>query len=365
MKIIATIGIFFMRLIYFFMKLLKTKNKIVFISRQSDKLSLDLSLLKNELEDKDIELVFITKKVKKDFISVFKSIFIMLKQMYHLATSKVCVIDGYNITVSVLKHKKSLKVIQIWHSLGAIKKFGYQSLNTPKQKEIARVMHMHENYDYIISGSLAMTKYFSKAFNYPKSKFYSLGLPRIDYILNTEKENKKKVYSNYPEFKNRKIILYVPTFRDNNDYQINELINAIDLKKYILIIKVHPNMDYKIDKKKNVYTCDDISSLDLLSVSNYVITDYSAISIEAAIIDKPIYLYVYDYDDYKKNPGINTDLYKDLKGCVFKDPNELFDKLDNSKYDMNVLKRYKNKYVCNTKGTVTKNITEFILEKVR
>ena len=366
MKFIATIGIFFMKIIYFFMKLFKTKNKIVFISRQSDKLSLDFSLLKEEIEkNSNIELVFITKKVEKNFRSVFKSIFIMLKQMYHLATSKVCVIDGYNITVSVLKHKKGLKIIQIWHSLGAIKKFGYQSLITNKQKETAKVMHMHENYDYILSGSDAMTKYFAKAFNYPESKFYSLGLPRIDYILKTEKQNKIKVYKKYPEFKNKKIILYVPTFRDNNNYQINKLINSIDLKKYILIIKVHPNMDYKIDKKDNVYTCDNISSLDLLCVSNYVITDYSAISIEAAVIDKPIYLYVYDYDEYKENPGINTDLYSDLKGYVFKDPKELFDKLNKTKYDMKVLEGYKKKYLCNTDGTVTKNIVEFILEQVK
>ena len=129
MKFIATIGIFFMKIIYFFMKLFKTKNKIVFISRQSDKLSLDFSLLKEEIEkNSNIELVFITKKVEKNFRSVFKSIFIMLKQMYHLATSKVCVIDGYNITVSVLKHKKDTKVIQMWHALAAIKKFGYQTI---------------------------------------------------------------------------------------------------------------------------------------------------------------------------------------------------------------------------------------------
>ena len=48
--------------------------------------------------------------------------------MYYLATSKVCVLDGYCIPASILKHKKKLKIIQIWHASGAIKKFGYQIL---------------------------------------------------------------------------------------------------------------------------------------------------------------------------------------------------------------------------------------------
>ena len=361
MWVVANIGIFFMKLIYSFMKLFKTQNKVVFLSRQSDSLSLDYRMLKKELEnDKNIKLVFLTKKVEKKISAVFSSVGIMLKQMYHLATSKVCIIDGYNITVSVLKHKKSLRVIQIWHSLGAIKKFGHQSLYSDRQKKLAKVFKMHENYDYIITGSKAMNKYFAEAFNYPEEKLVPLGLPRIDYIKNNNKRSKTKVYKKYPEFKNKKIILYVPTFRDNNNYKINELINAVDLSKYLLIVKVHPNMHYQVATKKNVYTCKGINSLDLLSIANYVITDYSAISIEAAVIDKPVYLYVYDYDEYSNNPGINTDLYSDLPGCVFKEPKDLFNALSKTKYDNQVIKRFKKQYVCNSDGTVTKNLVQFI-----
>ena len=43
---------------------------------------------------------------------------------------------------------------------------------------------MHKNYDYIISGSEAMTKYFMQAYGYPKNKFLNYGLPRMDYLLN-------------------------------------------------------------------------------------------------------------------------------------------------------------------------------------
>jgi ATP-dependent DNA ligase len=52
----------------------------------------------------------------------------VLNEMFHLATSKYCIIDSYVIPVSILKHRNKLVIIQIWHALGAIKKFGYASL---------------------------------------------------------------------------------------------------------------------------------------------------------------------------------------------------------------------------------------------
>jgi len=301
--------------------------------------------------------------MNKNSKEILKNINTLIKEMYYLATSKVCITDGYNIPISVLTHKKDLIIIQIWHSLGAIKKFGYQSLNTDRKKEIASLLKMHKNYNYIISGSKEMTRYFSKAFGYKKEVFYPLGLPRLDYILNYNEINKKKIYSAYPEFKKKKIILYVPTFRDNNYYKINELIKAINLKKYVLIIKIHPNMSYKIAEEKNVYTCEDFTSLQLISVADHIITDYSAISIEAAILEKPVYLYVYDIEEYKRNPGINLDLKKMLPKYVFKNEKDLYEKLSKEKYDKKIIKAFKEKYVCNDKGTVTNNLVQFIIEK--
>ena len=146
MYILMHIYIFVLRLVYFFLKLLPVKNRIVFLSRQSNTLSLDFSMLKDEIkkQNKNIDMKFVIKKMNKNSLSVLKGFTSVLKSMYYLATSKVCITDGYNIAISTLNHKKELKVFQIWHSLGAIKKFGYQSLNTDRDKRIAKIMRMHK-----------------------------------------------------------------------------------------------------------------------------------------------------------------------------------------------------------------------------
>ena len=122
-------------------------------------------------------------------------------------------------------------------------------------------------------------------------------------------------------------------------------------------------MNIEIPNHKNVYTCDDFKAISLIPVSDYVITDYSAISIEASILEKPVYIYAYDLEEYKKHPGLNIDLSKELKGYVYKDSKKLYNSLNKDKYDLSVIKNFKNKYICDASGNVTSKLAKFIIEK--
>ena len=121
------------------------------------------------------------------FYLTFSSFF-----LNNLSNAKVCITDSFIPAISCVKHKKDLKIIQIWHSMGAIKKFAYQSIGTESGRDdrTAKILNMHRNYNYIISGSNEMTKYFSKAFDYDKKYFLNYGLPRMDYLI--QNENKLK-----------------------------------------------------------------------------------------------------------------------------------------------------------------------------
>lgn len=349
--------------IYSFIKLFKTKkNRIIFISRQSNSMTLDFKMLIDNIKEKynDYEVLVFCKRfddIKKHLISYS---FYTLKIMYYLATSKVCVVDSYCLPVSILKHKKSLKVIQIWHSLGAIKKFGYQTIGTEygRKTNVANILNMHKNYDMIISGSKEMSKYFSMAFGYDIKYFKNYGLPRVDYLIKNKDSIKNDIFSKYNKLKNKPIILYAPTFRPDYVNNIYDVINTVDYDKYNLIIKAHPNQKLEFENK-NVYTCDDISSLDLLCVTDYLITDYSAIAIEACAIDIKTFYFVFDYEEYKEKNGLNIDLYKEMPGYVFSDFKSLYNKINNT-YDMKILRQYQNKYLDNKKG----NSTELIVKEI-
>ena len=109
----------FLNLIYALFKLLPVRDKVTLISRQSDSASEDFLMLKAEIEKQSpkTEVKILSKKLRKSpgaLISYIGHIFV---QMYHIATSKTVVIDSYCIAVSVLKQRRSLRVVQIWHAM--------------------------------------------------------------------------------------------------------------------------------------------------------------------------------------------------------------------------------------------------------
>ena len=371
-KIIIVLGKAFLNFIYFFIKLFPTKNQIVYTSMQSNNISLDFELLKNKItkHDDSIKQIFLCKKMKSGLkkksdyvVYVFSMVGYVFKAMYYLATSKVCITESYCVPVSILKHKKNLKIIQVWHASGAVKKFGYQILDKEegKSSEIAKLMCMHKNYNYAIAPSKVTKEIFSEAFNMEKEKIVKLGLPRLEYISNTKYDKSSEIYNSYPELKEKKIILYVPTFRKDKNIDLSEIFNyQYDTTKYKIIIKLHPLDDTQIPSE---YTFDNkYTSYDLIKIADYIITDYSILSIEASILDKPIFLYLYDIEDYDKNRGLNIDLRNELKTFTSKNFSDIMKKIKSKDYDMNEIEKYKDKYIeVNPKNTTAK-LADFVLK---
>ena len=238
-------------------------------------------------------------------------VFILLSACIIFGTSKVCVVDGYSIPISMLKHRKELEIIQIWHSSGAIKKFGFQSLNKKEGRGlgVAKVMNMHKNYSHVLAPSNQTKKFYKEAFGVEEDKVVMGLLPRIDYIRK-EDRIKEKFLSDYPEKENKKTILYVPTFRKDEQLDLSDLEKNINTSKYNLIIQLHPLDKTKVNEKFTVNRT--YNTFDLLKISDYIITDYSAVAFESSILNKPVYFYVNDIDQYIKNRGLNVDLFKEM-----------------------------------------------------
>lgn len=374
MTILITIFKWHLRFIYFFIKIFTKQNnkKILFMSRQSATPSLDFKMLKEDFNKRypDYKVIVLNKLLfKKNIISYYFHIY---KQMYHLATSKVCLVDTYIIPVSILKHKEGLTIIQLCHGVGNIKKFGYQTLKNEsgKGEKLSKLMQMHEGYDYLISTSKATSKFYAEAFNMNMNQMVNLGTPKIDYILNISKKE-KGILKKYPHIKDKPVILYVSTFRTYEDNYLEKFIESAPLDKYNIIVHIHP-VAYKhhpdIDKyitDKRIYRCKDIPTVELLSIADIAITDYSSFVFESAILEKPTYLYVPDYDKYTKMNGLNVDIFKELPGYVFKDAKELFQKIDQNNYDKKIIKKFKNKYIEYSKGDSTQKIVDFMINKTK
>lgn len=357
-----------LNVIYLFFKLFKRRHQITLISRESNTITIDFALLEKELkkELKDYKIVVLCKKMDNKFLYAFH----MLKQMYHISRSEVVILDTYCIAISVLKHKKNLKVIQIWHAIGLMKKAGYSILDKKEGRGSLQstLLNMHKNYSYIYTSSKNCINAFSQVFNYDEKYIKSVPLPRIDLLKNKKYQSEifNKILKTYPSLKRKMNIVYAPTYRKDNSKTlkyIEDLCNNIDYERYNLVIKLHPLTNISIDIP-GVIIDKEYSTLDMLSISDFVISDYSSIIYEAGIMNKKLIFYAYDLDDYKDSRDFFIDYNNELPGPILKSGKEINVFLKNPDY-----REYKNrplikKYVDLTIDNYSKNMVANIKELI-
>lgn len=373
MKIaVIKIGIFILNIIYFFIKLFPiNKNKVTFISRQSNEVSLDFRMIADELrkQNNNVKIVFMCKKLENGLLKKIGYCFHMVKQMYNIATSKVVILDSYCIPICILKQKKKLVVIQIWHALGSLKKFGYSSLDKKdgRDSKIAKAMKMHCNYTYILTSSAFSKQFFKEAFNAKDEQMLVMNLPRVDFLKSKKEQEKMQLrfLKIYPETNNKKKnILYCPTNRKGKKIPLENMVKDIPFDKYNFIAKLHDGTEIIYIDGKTIQKNSNFTGMELLHIADYIITDYSAIVYEASITQKPIYFYTYDYDDYQINRGTYIDYISEMPGPICKDFKQIMKLIEENEFDKIKEEKFCQKYIENINENATKKLAELVLNNM-
>lgn len=372
MKVLIYLFKVIINVIYTLFKCIPVQNKIIFLSRQRNSPSINYNIMIHEIHKQrpDIKIITSCKRLEKSASGFIEYAFHLLFEMYHLATSKVAILDTYSITISNLNHRKKLTIIQMWHAMGSLKKFGYSILDQEEgsTKNLALAMNMHKNYDYVMTSSKACAPYFAEAFHTDINKMFINPLPVVDCLMNKnyQKEVVCLLKEEYPDLKNKKKnILYCPTFRKNNrsSKKIQELIDSIDLNKYNLIIKLHPNSKVKINDQR-VLVDNRHTTIKFAFLADYIITDYSAIVFELSLLNKPIFFYTYDYKQYVNNRDFYIDFKKEMPGLITEDPKEIIKSIKNKNYDIKKVKSFRKKYIDIPKEGCTQKLLNLIFKNM-
>lgn len=363
-------GICCLNIVYAFIKLLPTGKKITMLSRQSNEPSDDFRMIRKgiNLRDQGVKVVFLCHTldggVNSSLMDKIKYGFHMFVQMFHIATSRVVILDTYCMVISILKHKKGLKIIQMWHSMGTMKKFGYTALDTKEgsKSELAYAMKMHENYDYIFASADSYKDHLSMGFQCDIEKILTMPLPRLD-LLNSEKYAKKvreRIYREYPELGEKPLILYCPTFRKEEEEflgALKKLTSAVNYERYNFVVKLHPLS--KAEVEEPAVDADGFTSFEMLFAADYVISDYSCIVYEAAVRKIPLYFYNFDMEFYKDGRGLALDYEREVPGPCSADAKEIIAAIETKEYNMDELEKFADKYVTPVRHA-TKDIVDFV-----
>ncbi|WP_018708347.1 CDP-glycerol glycerophosphotransferase family protein [Siminovitchia fordii] len=241
-----------------------------------------------------------------------------------------------------LPKPKGTIYLQTWHGtplkrLAAdMEEVHMPGTNTEKYK--ANFLFEASKWDYLVSPNAYSTKIFKRAFGFQKTMIES-GYPRNDFLINSNNEVAiRKVKESCQLPTDKKIILYAPTWRDNQFYSKGKykFDLQLDLKllkeefgnDYIIVLRLHylvaENLDltgYE-DFVFDLSMHDDIRELYL--ISDIMITDYSSVFFDYANLKRPMIFFVYDIDDYRDNlRGFYFDFEAKAPGPLVKTTEEL------------------------------------------
>ncbi len=337
-------------------------KQISFIIDSNESFKGNLDYIKKEFEKRgDFQFNFFYKD--KLSFSNFKN----------LATSKYVFLNDNFFPLAFMNFKKDTKVVQLWHAPGAFKKFGASS-DTESKGMLSKIS---QNIDYLITSSDNIKDYYAEAFQIDNSKIKALGLPRADYYF--ENHDLKNIRANfdsrYPLAKNKKIVLYAPTFRDNpEDNNVFDFLDLDEFNKelgdeYILLLRLHPKIKKffkdKIEANQNYIDCSDFKNeQELLLISDILISDYSSIMIEFCLLDNPIIFFTYDYDTYIANDrGFYFDFKKNVPGPIVYTTEELIAKIKNNDFNQSKISEFRKTQFNSIDGAASKRVADFLLNE--
>lgn len=233
-------------------------------------------------------------------------------------------------------------------------------------------------YNYMISPNRFCTEVFQSAFRIQRERLIETGYPRNDFICNTTKEEMERLKEKYQLPKDKKVVLYAPTWRDNSYvasgytfelkadfHKWKEILG----EEYIVVFKPHYLIINTYEKDSSLqgflYSIPAEADIrELYVISDMLITDYSSVFFDYAILKRPIYFYMYDIEEYANDlRGFYLDIHKDLPGDIYTNEDELLAAVKQDAYDETAYQAFYERFCSCEDGKAAKRVIDIVFHK--
>ena len=251
----------------------------------------------------------------------------VIRGAWYLRTSSVFVVDNAYLPIHVAPHRPETSVIQVWHAVGALKRFGADTLGGLGEPERT---FLHRHYDAVVASGDAAREPYAAAFRIQPERVHSIGTPRTDFFFDPEalSSARRRVVEAYPALARGRVVLYAPTFRGRG--REKRPAPGVDPRRlraglpndHVLALKGHPNLNPRLASTSGFDVVIDPAAEmnEVLAATDVLVTDYSSSIFEWALLRRPLVLLTSDLDAYERDPGLYIDLRQDAIGTQVHDP---------------------------------------------
>ncbi len=341
--------------------------------------------MKKDERFKDYKFIWAIKHHKKVNLKIKGAKIIeyySIPYFYYMSKAKYWIFNCKMPTY--ISKKKNQIYLQTWHGT-PLKRLGHD-IQVDKDATFYRSQmsadEMYKTYDidvarynYMISPNTFCTKIFQSAFAIDQNRLIETGYPRNDILSNASTEDAIAIKQMLNIPLGKKVLLYAPTWRDNQyvtkgytfklEADFHKWKNILG-DEYVLLFKPHYLIinEYKKDTSLEgfLYSIDasvDISSLYI--IADALVTDYSSVFFDYAILNRPIYFYMYDIESYKEElRGFYIDIYKDLPGTIYEKEEMMLDDISNHVYNYEKLKEFNAYFNNHEDGNASKRVIDIV-----
>ena len=377
---IATLKILFPLQYKRFAKKPLEKNKAVFIEANLSQLSGSLTYVYDELKKRGLNLH--THFLKEAYVGKFSYIKNVFDCLEDIATAQYVFLCEGSRPISCITPRKETVIVQTWHGCGAFKKFGFSTIGFlfGTSERNSEKYSYYKNYDIVTVSSPDVVWAYKEAMNIPEKSdiVKPIGISRTDLFFDEKfsKSAKSEVIKEVPNAKDKKIILYAPTFRGNvADAKTADAIDIPAMKKalgndYILLIKHHPVVKLRPEIPKGTeyfaFDVSDVLSIEqLLVTSDICISDYSSLVFEYSLFERPMIFFAYDLDEYTDWRGFYYNYEELTPGPVVKTTEEIiaYIKSIEKNFDKQKIIDFKQKFMSACDGKSTERLIDFVIRR--
>lgn len=353
----------------------KKGNQVFFTSDRTDQLAGNEKFVYDRMMERGLGEKYVFKFAFKDGITSRRNLKEKFQFTHALATSDVIFTDDYQPELYKNEYDKDVKLVQLWHACGAFKTVGFERLGKKGQPSL--LTKVHKNYTHVIVSSEHSAQHNAEAFAISESRFYPVGIPRTDVFFDEtyKHDTRAKVLETYPALeKANKVILYAPTFRGNNarsasfPMQILSIHFLGDFLKehgYCMMVKFHPfvksELEIPEEYRENIIdatTYPDIN--ELLTATDILVTDYSSVIYEAALLKIPMLFFAFDLDNYNGDRGFYEPYEEIVPGKIVKTLKGLMDAIENDDCEAEKLEGFLTKNFTYTDGHSTDRVIDLL-----
>ncbi|MEW2167647.1 CDP-glycerol glycerophosphotransferase family protein [Streptomyces sp. NPDC007084] len=250
-------------------------------------------------------------------------------------------VDNQSYPLKLTKRPRTT-YLQTWHG-SALKRMGFDEPEWKLKSRAAQDTQQRtlDRFDRFLIRSEHDVRTLARAFRLQERTLLRVGYPRNDALVQArlreqsgEPRERGPLAAELGIPDDKQILLYAPTFRHRGNgqkrfelpFDVERFADTFG-DRYVLLVRSHYLNHVVLPPSVRGRVVDVTAQHDmtpLLALADGLITDYSSVMFDYALLDRPLFFFVYDYEEYvHEGRGTYFDLLERAPGPVVRTEDEL------------------------------------------